>query len=128
MRLAQALLIAISCMLFKALRPAGGLKQSRSIRSTRLRAPDLVALRLMLARAHMSGNDIDGAIAAYEGILAIEGGIWQLDLTRESLANLHLDHGNFEKSLDYQSAWLRDSEWVGRACPEVCALPEPGRS
>ena len=118
----------VSSTLYKALRPAGGLKQSRSIPTTRLRAPDLVALQLMLARAHMSRNDIDGAIAAYEGILAVEGGIWQVDLTRESLANLHLDHGNFEKSLDYQRAWLRDSEWVGRACPEVCALPEPGRS
>lgn len=113
---------------FKALRPAGGLKQSRLFRTTRLRAPDLVALQLMLARAHMSRDDVKAAIDAYEAILEIEGGIWQVDLTLENLANLHFDHGNFERSLDYQRAWLRDSEWIGRACPEVCGSPEPGRS
>ena len=64
---------------------------------------------------------------SYEAILEIEGGIWQLDITLENLANLHFDHGNFERSLDYQRAWLRDSDWIGRACPEVCAVPEPGQ-
>ena len=113
---------------FKALRPAGGLKQSRLFRTTRLRPPDLVALQLMLARAHMSRDDVEAAIDAYEAILEIDGGIWQLDITLENLANLHFDHGNFARSLDYQRAWLRDSDWLGRACPEVCALPEPGRS
>lgn len=113
---------------FKALRPAGGLKQSRLFRTTRLRPPDLVALHLMLARAHMSRDDVEAAIEAYEAVLEIEGGIWQLDITLENLANLHFDHGNFARSLDYQRAWLRDSDWVGRACPSVCALPEPGRS
>ncbi|MDE0659956.1 MAG: hypothetical protein OXI79_09955 [Gammaproteobacteria bacterium] len=113
---------------FKALSPAGGLKQSRLFRTTRLRAPDLVALHLMLARAHMSRDDIEAAIDAYEAILEIEDGIWQLDITLENLANLHFDHGNFEESLDYQRAWLRDSDWIGRACPEVCASAEPGRS
>lgn len=113
---------------FKTLSPAGGLKQSRRFRTTRLRPPDLVALQLMLARAHMSRDDVEAAIDAYEAILEIDGGIWQLDITLENLANLHFDHGNFARSLDYQRAWLRDSDWVGRACPEVCALPEPGRS
>ena len=113
---------------FKALRPAGGLKQSRLFRTTRLRPPDLVALQLMLARAHMSRDDVEAAIDAYEAILEIDGGIWQLDITLENLASLHFDHGNYAQSLDYQRAWLRDSDWVGRACPEVCALPEPGRS
>ena len=113
---------------FKALSPAGGLKQSRRFRTTRLRPPDLVALQLMLARAHTSRDDVEAAIDAYEAILEIEGGIWQLDITLENLANLHFDHGNFERSLDYQRAWLRDSDWIGRACPEVCAVPEPGRT
>ena len=113
---------------FKALRPAGGLKQSRLFRTTRLRGPDLVALQLMLARAHMSRDDVEATIDAYEAILEIDGGVWQLDITLENLANLHFDHGNFARSLNYQRAWLRDSDWVGRACPEVCALPEPGRS
>ena len=113
---------------FKALSPAGGLKQSRRFRTTRLRPPDLVALQLMLARAHMSRDDVEAAIDAYEAILAMEGAIWQLDITLENLANLHFDHGNFERSLDYQRAWLRDSDWIGRACPEVCASPEPGWS
>ena len=113
---------------FKALSPAGGLKQSRLFRTTRLRAPDLVALQMMVARAHISRSDVEAAIVAYEAILEIEGGIWQLDITLENLANLHFDHGNFERSLDYQRAWLRDSDWIGRACPEVCAVPEPGRT
>lgn len=113
---------------FKALSPAGGLKQSRRFRTTRLRPPDLVALQLMLARAHMSQGDVEAAIESYEAILATEGAIWQLDITLENLANLHFDHGNFERSLTYQRAWLRDSDWVGRACPEVCAVPEPGRT
>lgn len=113
---------------FKTLSPAGGLKQSRRFRTTRLRPPDLVALQLMLARAHMGRDDVEAAIDAYEAILEIDGGIWQLDITLENLATLHFDHGNFARSLDYQRAWLRDSDWVGRACPEVCALPEPGRS
>ena len=95
---------------FKALSPAGGLKQSRLFRTTRLKAPDLVALQLMLARAHMSRDNVEAAIDAYEAILEIEGGIWQLDITLENLANLHFDHGNFERSLDYQRAWLRDSD------------------
>ena len=113
---------------FKALSPAGGLKQSRQLRTTRLRPPDLVALQLMLARAHMSRDDVEAAIDAYEAILEIDGGIWQLDITLENLANLHFDRGNFAASLNYQRAWLRDSDWVGRACPTVCATPEPGRS
>ncbi|MCE2460192.1 MAG: hypothetical protein J4F38_05360 [Pseudomonadales bacterium] len=113
---------------FKALSPAGGLKQSRRFRTTRLRAPDLVALQLMLARAHMSRDDVEAAIESYETVLEIEGGFWQLDITLENLANLHFEHGNFERSLNYQRAWLRDSDWVGRACPEVCALPQPGRT
>ena len=113
---------------FKALSPAGGLKQSRRFRTTRLEAPDLVALQLMLARAHMSRDDVEAAIESYEAVLAIEGGIWQLDITLENLANLHFGHGNFERSLDYQRAWLRDSDWIGRACPEVCAVAEPGRA
>ena len=112
---------------FRALSPAGGLKQSRLFRTTRLEAPDLVALQLMLARAHMSRNEIEAAIESYEAILEIEGAIWQLDITLEKLANLHFHQGNFERSLDYQRAWLRDSDWVGRACPEVCAVPEPGQ-
>ena len=113
---------------FKALSPAGGLKQSRRFRTTRLRPPDLVALQLMLARAHTSRDDVEAAIESYETILEIEGGIWQLDITLENLANLHFDDGNFERSLDYQRAWLRDSDWIGRACREVCAVPELGRT
>ncbi|MDE0036663.1 MAG: hypothetical protein OXU77_03765 [Gammaproteobacteria bacterium] len=113
---------------FRALSPAGGLKQSRRFRTTRLEAPDLVALHLMLARAHMSRGDVEAAIESYEAILAIEGAVWQLDITLENLANLHFDHGNFERSLTYQRAWLRDSDWIGRACPEVCAVPEPERT
>ncbi len=117
-----------SPIIFKALSPAGGLKQSRHFRTTRLQSPDLVALHLMLARAHMSRDDVEAAIEAYEAILQMEGGNWQLDITLENLANLHFAHGHFERSLDYLRAWLRDSDWIGRACPEVCVSPKPGRS
>ena len=114
----------VSPTAYKELRPAGGLRQSRRIRTTRLTSPDLVALQLTLARAHKVRDDIGAAIAAYEGALALDGGIWQLDITRENLATLHFDHGDFERSLGYQRAWLRNADWVGRACPVVCPPPE----
>jgi len=55
----------------------------------------------------MSRGDVEAAIESYEAILAIEGAVWQLDITLENLANLHFDHGNFERSLTYQRAWPR---------------------
>ena len=110
---------------FKILRPAGGLKQSRFFRTTRLETPGLVALLLYLGHAHGIRGDIDAAIDAYEAILELEGAVWQLDITRERLADLHFDRGNYEESLRYQRAWLRDSDWVGTACTEVCASSAP---
>lgn len=115
----------VSPTAYKELRPAGGLRQSRRIRTTRLTSPDLVALQLALARAHKVQDNIGAAIAAYEGALALDGGIWQLDITRENLATLHFDHGDFERSLGYQRAWLRNADWVERACPVVCPPLEP---
>ena len=41
-------------------------------------------------------------------MLELEGGVWQLDITRERLASLHLDQGHFARSLEYQrgvAAW-----------------------
>ena len=110
---------------FKILRPAGGLKQSRFFRTTRLETPGLVALLLYLGHAHGIRGDIDAAIDAYEAILELEGAVWQLDITRERLADLHFDRGNYEESLDHQRAWLRHSDWVGTACTEVCASTAP---
>jgi len=105
---------------FKDLRPAGGLKQSRRFGTTRLEAPDRVALWLLLARTHARADDLDAAIAAYEEVLELEGGGWQLDMTRERLANLHYQRGDYANSLEYQRRWLKGSDWVEQACSEVC--------
>ena len=106
---------------FKKLRLAGGLKQSRAYRTRQLKPPDMVVLWLILAKAHTIRDDLDAAIAAYEAILTLEGG--QRDIARERLADLHLHQGNYGESLSYQRAWLRHSDWVGQACPKVCPGP-----
>ena len=109
------------------LRVAGGLKQSSRFGSTRLEPPDRAVLLDWLASARLLNNDLEGAAVAYEELLELEGGLpsLRLDSTRERLAHLNFALGNYEESLAYQRAWLRQAEWVAQACPKVCDPPDP---
>ncbi|MCY3623794.1 MAG: tetratricopeptide repeat protein [Gammaproteobacteria bacterium] len=82
----------------------------------------------ILARAYVEKKDYEGAIGVYERILALgtRAPRWHREFSNKNLALIHFSRRDYEKSLQYQNAWLRASSWVGEACPRVCTGEGPG--
>ncbi|MCY3840247.1 MAG: hypothetical protein OXH09_16630 [Gammaproteobacteria bacterium] len=79
----------------------------------------------LLARAYLAKKDYEAAIGVYEGILDLGTRAlrWHFEISNGNLAMIHFSRRDFEKSLNYQKAWLETSSWVGEACPRVCPAP-----
>ena len=76
----------------------------------------------ILARAYVEKKDYEAAIGVYESILELgpRAPRWDREFSNKNLALIHFSRQDYEKSLEYQRAWLGMSSWVGRACPKVC--------
>ena len=87
-----------------------------------LRPSEQVAAYQELARAHVGKQDYTAATEVYERILGMGSRVppWHRDISNESLALIYFSGGDYEKSLEYQRAWLETSGWVGEACPKIC--------
>ena len=88
----------------------------------RLRPTERAAAYQTLARAYVGKQDYASASAVYERILGLgtKAPAWHRDMSNENLALIHFTGKNYKKSLEYQRAWLRTSNWVGEACPQIC--------
>ena len=88
----------------------------------RLRPTERAAAYQTLARAYVGKQDYASASAVYERILGLGTKVppWHRDMSNENLALIHFTGKDYKKSLEYQRAWLRTSNWVGEACPQIC--------
>ena len=76
----------------------------------------------ILARAYVEKKDYEAAIGVYESILELGPRVprGHREFSNKNLALIHFSRKDYEKSLEYQRAWLGMSSWVRRACPKVC--------
>ena len=98
------------------------LKPIRTPRVSQLRPVERALAYQVLARAYVAKKDYEAAIAVYERILELgtRAPPWHGEISNRILAQIHFVRMEYEKSLTYQRAWLRTSDWAGEACPMVC--------
>ena len=96
---------------------------SNALDTTTYTAPGLATVFGLLATAHIGKKNFRGAIDAYEQLLARSEGMSQGHKVGAiyNLAQLHFIEENYEKSLQYQQAWLKQSDIVSDACPTACS-------
>ena len=89
---------------------------------TRLRPVERALAYQILATAYVAKKDYEAAIGVYESILELgtRAAAWHREVSNMNLALIHFSRKDYEKSLEYQRAWLGISSSLRRACPKVC--------
>ena len=89
---------------------------------TRLRPVERALAYQILATAYVAKKDYEAAIGVYESILELgtRAAAWHREVSNMNLALIHFSRKDYEKSLEYQRAWLGISSSLRRACPRVC--------